>query len=1204
MNYLYVKESLMNKLKLLILFLFLVPINVFASIKSEVILENKDLYKGDNLAVTIKLHQDSNKDYINVLKGIIDFDESLFEGIDEESIKTKNGWQDYEYNQETHALVLINRYGATLNEEVITFELKLKEKINPASTVVGLKDAVVSNKDGEYELKNTDSNVNINISLSDLSGSKNPAPSYGKDLETSRVHFYYVLIIIILDLVIAIILVLIYNAAKKKIETPKKRRIIAISFCLIELIACSAIFTFELKKGDLNSDKKIDYDDVTILAKHLANSSMLSNFKLENADMNKDGYITAADLAILIEICTEKKPIVAKLSSTEVENASYEKGTMINLRFFADVTDDEEIDYVLIDGEKYKAEKIADTKNEYKVELSAKNDAKNYKYNVEEVVLTNGKTAKVNYETTITVLKDIPSIKAFSSKADIASSSVKVALTVEDADSALTNATYELKDNRGNIVQNGRLEKGKNALSLKLTNAINYKLNIKLSYDRGGKSQNSVGIVEDAYDLKIITDYRLKVENLTLMQNDVYTNDLEKSFETYLIFSSTNVSGYTPKKVLIDGKEYTTYKLGNNKYRVKIPNMNLTKGILNLSKVTLSNGKVILTDNSLSYNFLKEKPKVTLLMNEEDILKDNLYAKFSIEDTDLALTKSTVRLYDDNNLLLSEEEISQEKLEVNLKTGNTSSYTLKVFADYDRLPGGNHTYKDNLLYETTIPAKLKVSLLDHQVDNKYPEKNSIINLSYKINSNYKTNVKNIIVDNVIYDVSKTATDTYQVELNSKEESGLKELNTQKIIFDNGMEYDLDEKVKIDVLKDYPVLEKFSIKENTEERKLEINFDIFDKEETLDKGRIVLRDKLTGEIKDEHNIIQGKNSVEFTLENAVKYNIEILVDLTLDTETLDEVSPNKKVDHKLYEVEYMIVNDYKLQINSIEAIKDDKVTNYFEKNEPIKIAIHETHLTDYVPIKVKVDGVEYDLVSESNKYTFIMDGFDEEGVKTMKFESITLSNHVELAINGTKKLEILKDKPTIEEAIIENGNLSFKINDEDNSLKEVKLIITNKDGEELYNDILTDNPVTFDKENNTSYTIKVLASYDLDTNTLTEGANEFSDVELFKKEYDEEKDYFDISTIDNVIVKTVTEEGEIDREFITDEDLADLSNLKVELLLKEGTTKDFDISSYIIDNRHLTFILNNKDWIFYGNSRVSNLLKVEYANYKSDEEVQE
>jgi len=206
----------MRKLiSVLVLSIFL-PLNVFASIKSEVIVENKDLYKGDSLIVTIRLNQDSHKDEINILQGIIEYDESLFEDIDEESFKTMSNWADFEYNSETHSLVVINRYGTNLNEDIITFKIPLKKDVNPAATSIGFKDALVSNDKGDFALEDTDSNVNINVSLSELTGGKNPAPVYGKALENSQVRIYYILTIVVLELVIAVILLLIYNVAKKK----------------------------------------------------------------------------------------------------------------------------------------------------------------------------------------------------------------------------------------------------------------------------------------------------------------------------------------------------------------------------------------------------------------------------------------------------------------------------------------------------------------------------------------------------------------------------------------------------------------------------------------------------------------------------------------------------------------------------------------------------------------------------------------------------------------------------------------------------------------------------------------------------------------------------------------------------------------------------------------------------------------------------
>ena len=57
-----------------------------------------------------------------------------------------------------------------------------------------------------------------------------------------------------------------------------------------------------------------------------------------------------------------------------------------------------------------------------------------------------------------------------------------------------------------------------------------------------------------------------------------------------------------------------------------------------------------------------------------------------------------------------------------------------------------------------------MQMVDYKVMNKYPDKNAILSLEYNITSNYRVSVSQIIVDNVIYDVSKKGIDTYVVDL--------------------------------------------------------------------------------------------------------------------------------------------------------------------------------------------------------------------------------------------------------------------------------------------------------------------------------------------------------------------------------------------------------------------------------------------------------
>ena len=56
------------------------------------------------------------------------------------------------------------------------------------------------------------------------------------------------------------------------------------------------------KKGDINSDGKIDQDDIQLLEKHLINIEEISKDKQENADIYEDNTINLVDLHYLIKI--------------------------------------------------------------------------------------------------------------------------------------------------------------------------------------------------------------------------------------------------------------------------------------------------------------------------------------------------------------------------------------------------------------------------------------------------------------------------------------------------------------------------------------------------------------------------------------------------------------------------------------------------------------------------------------------------------------------------------------------------------------------------------------------------------------------------------------------------------------------------------------------------------------------------------------
>lgn len=1083
-----------------LLVILLLPLNVLAlNIKGEAVTKS-DITKEEDLTVSIKLTQEGNNK-IDVFQGIIDFDENIFE-IDEKSFEVQNGWADYQYNKDTHALIVINKYGSTLNEDIIKFNLKLKDNINPKSTSIKLNDMIVANEDEDIKLNNSSSLVSINLRPSELNNNRIEESFTSNTLVSKPVRIYYTLILILLELVIAIVLVLLYKTAMKRISSVGQKRALIATLCLIEIVSASAFFGIDATKGDLNKDKSISYNDVEALASHLINSNFLSNFTLERADMNGDGKITPNDLSILLRKTYAKTEYAATLTDAIMESNAYEKSSIIDLRFLANVTDDELVEYVLIDGKKYHVEKSNKNKNEYIIKIPLKDQSKEYNYNVTEVILANGRSAKVDYKTNVMVLKDAPMLSGFATREDLQNGKMSVALTITDNDNAIVNSYYELVDSNGNVVKKGNLNKGKNALELSLDNAVSYKFNIKIDYNRGSNSGEYYGSIEDSYDLKIVTDYRFQMSNLKLIQNGVATKNLEKDTPTTLTFKSSNVSGYAPKKVNIAGKEYPVSSLGGGTYRVNIPNTILNGSPLTISKVILSNGKIILTKISTNYKVLHKKPIVDNLNIFEDANNSLLNINFNVIDNDKTLDNVKINIYDDKGTLINSEIITDGNYNKNISVKDSSNYTVKVFASYHLITGSNDfVYKDILLNERNIKAVPKAYINSHTTENIYPDKNSIIRLDYNITSNYNESVKQIVVNNIIYEAKKAGINTYFIEVPIDEYAGIKEYSTQKVILANNLEANVNTSIKVDVLKDYPVLDNLEIVENIEESKINMVFDFFDNDNAFTKGEVRLTNKETGEIIKSENIILGKNNIEFLLENAIKYNIDVVIDAILDTRELNAESPNIITDYNMYSNEYRIIKDYKLEVTDIDSYKDDKIDFYFDKNESIELRFKSTNVSEYIPIKVKVDGIYYDVENIDDLYKFTINPFEEAGVKVLKFESVILSNMKEINIDCTKKIEILKSTPVITEVETteDQSNVTIKLNieDNDNVLNNLKAIVTDKEGNIVFENTI-DKELTFTKAENNKYIIKVYGDYDLDSNELSNDQNEFKEKELFTK----------------------------------------------------------------------------------------------------------
>ena len=102
------------------------------------------------------------------------------------------------------------------------------------------------------------------------------------------------------------------------------------------------------KKGDLNDDSLVDYDDVALFARHMVGLDSMDTTQRLAADMDSDGRLTVTDLALLIRAVEKTVRYEVTLNSAG-ENRFFEKNEPLQLAFQAQVTYDAAITEVTVD---------------------------------------------------------------------------------------------------------------------------------------------------------------------------------------------------------------------------------------------------------------------------------------------------------------------------------------------------------------------------------------------------------------------------------------------------------------------------------------------------------------------------------------------------------------------------------------------------------------------------------------------------------------------------------------------------------------------------------------------------------------------------------------------------------------------------------------------------------------------------------------
>ncbi len=385
----------------------------------------------------------------------------------------------------------------------------------------------------------------------------------------------------------------------------------------------------------------------------------------------------------------------------------------------------------------------------------------------------------------------------------------------------------------------------------------------------------------------------------------------------------------------------------------------------------------------------------------------------------------------------------------------------------------------------------QVQLSDTGLENYYPNKNQDIILKFDASVSYDANVKKVVVNGQEYEVQKVegATNEYTFKTNTGNVAGIKEYHFTEVLLDNEKRVKVDYTLRVDVLKEKPIIKNYITEENINEQKIKVSFDLEDKDNSMTSAKLEILDE-TEKVIQEQGIEKGHNQVEVAVPEGKKYKINVVLYYDLDSNQLQPEEDHTGMEQIIKELQMVI--DYNLKITNITTKKDNQPTTTFEKNQSIQLAFESTNSTIHEPTTIKVNGKEYAVTKKDNQYMATIDAMTELGEKEIVIEEVVLGNGKKFTLENDNKttIKVIKQKPTVtdftsEENIAENNiKVSFMLNDEDKAMKKVILLLLDAQGKEIGREELSQEEIekagkiekTLTTKVTSKYKVKVMATY--------------------------------------------------------------------------------------------------------------------------------
>lgn len=284
--------------------IILMTIKVQASdgLKASAQSSKSEVKKTEEVVIMLKLEEHQNiKNGINTYKATLEYDEDIFEEVLEKDFEGKNNWEMLKYNKDTKELVSIKKAGSTIPEEVMEVRLKVKEKIEPKTTEIKIKDIVTS--DGKRDIDIDDTKVVIDVIEEQGEQPEEPEKQEKITSQKYRIEKTYIERIVPKTTIAKFkqnVTLENVTTNPQMVFTDEKGNVLQDDNLITtgtKLKVGKTLNYTLVVIGDIDNDSEITINDLARLKLHIIEETLLNGLEIKAADMDDDKQITINDLA-------------------------------------------------------------------------------------------------------------------------------------------------------------------------------------------------------------------------------------------------------------------------------------------------------------------------------------------------------------------------------------------------------------------------------------------------------------------------------------------------------------------------------------------------------------------------------------------------------------------------------------------------------------------------------------------------------------------------------------------------------------------------------------------------------------------------------------------------------------------------------------------------------------------------------------------